>query len=52
MVVRGRFALPMQTISFSVFFKCSNNNYMYIDSQRIILNHDINCISVENKLKV
>ena len=47
MAVRGRFAVPMQTSSFSFFFKYSNINCICIDSQRIMLYHDINYVNVE-----
>ena len=48
MVVRGRFAVPMQTFSFSLCFKYSNSNCIRLDSQRIMLYNDIKYVNVEN----
>ena len=52
MVVRGLFAVPMQTSSMSLFNICSNKSYISLDSQRIILYHDIHHVDVENEIEV
>ena len=51
-MVRGRFAVPMQTSNFSLFFEYSSKNYIYLDSQRIMLYHDISYVNVENEIEV
>ena len=51
-VVRGRFAVPIQTSSISLFIRYSNQNYMSLDSQRIMLNHDIHDVVVGNEIEV
>ena len=51
-MVRGRFAVPMQTSSISLFNRCSNKSYISLDSQRIILYHDIHYVDVENEIEV
>ena len=43
MVVRG---------SFSLVLKYSNKNYSKLNSQRIMLFHDINYVNVENEIEV
>ena len=51
-MVRGRFAVPMQTFSVSLFNSYCNNNYMSLDSQRIMLYDDIHYVDVKNKIEV
>ena len=51
-MVRGRLAVPMKISSISLFNRYSNKNYMSLDSQRIILYHDIHYVDVENELEV
>ena len=51
-MVRGRFAVPMQTSSIFLFNRYSNKNNMSLDSQRIMLYHDIHCVVVGNKIEV
>ena len=52
MVVRGRFAVPLQSCNFSLVLKYSNKNYVLLDSQRTKLYHDINHLNVENEIDV
>ena len=52
MVVRGRFAVPTQTSSFSFFFERSKKSYMGLDGPKIMPYHDINHVHVENKIKL
>ena len=49
-MVRGRFAVPMQTSIFSFFNIYSNKNHMSLDSQRIMLHCDIHYVGVENEI--
>ena len=51
-MVRGRFAVPMQTCSISLFNRYSNKNNISSDSQRIMLYHDIHYIDMENEIEV
>ena len=51
-MVRGRFAVPMQNCSISLFNRYSNKNYISSDSQRIMLYHDLHYIDVENEIEV
>ena len=51
-MVRGRFAVPMQTSNLSLFFEYSDKNYIYLDSQIIMLYHDISYVNVGNKTEV
>ena len=52
-MVMGRFAVPMQTCSISLFNRYSNKNYISTDSQRIMLYHDIHyIIDVDNEIEV
>ena len=51
-MVRGRFAVPMQTSSFSLFIGHCNKNYISLDSQRIMLYDDIHYVDVKNKIEV
>ena len=51
-MVRGRFAVPMQTSSISLFNRCSNKSYISLDSQRIMLYHDMHYVDVENEIEV
>ena len=51
-MVRGRFAVPMQTSSISLFNRYSNQNYMSLDSQIIMLYHDIHYVDVEDLMEV
>ena len=51
-MVRGRFAVPTQTSNLSLFFEYSNKNYIYLDSQRIMLYYDISYENVENEIDV
>ena len=51
MVVRGRFAVPLQSCNFSLVLKYSNK-YVLLDSQRIMLYHDINHVNVENQREI
>ena len=51
-MVMGRFAVPMKISSISLFNRYSNKNSMSLDSQRIILYHDIHYVDVENDLEV
>ena len=51
-VVRGRFAVPMQACSISLFNRYSNKSYISSDSQRIMLYHDRHYIDVENEIEV
>ena len=46
-MVRGRFAVPMQTSSISLLNRYSNKNYISLDSQRIMLYHDIHYVDVK-----
>ena len=39
-MVGGRFEVPMQTSSISLFNRYSNENYILLGSQRIMLYHD------------
>ena len=50
-MVRGRFAGPMQTSSISLFNRYSNQNYMSLDSQRIMLYHEIHDVVVGNRIE-
>ena len=52
MVVRGRFAVPMQTSTFSLLTRYFNKNHISLDSQRILLHHDIHYLNVENEIEV
>ena len=51
-MVRGRFAVPMQTSSISFFNRYSNKYYISLESQRIMLYHDIHYTDVENEIEV
>ena len=51
-MVMGRFAVPMQTSSISLFNRYSNKNYLSLDSQRIMLYHDIHYVDVEIEIEV
>ena len=51
-MVRGHFALPMQTSSISLFNRYSSKKYISLDSQRIILYHDKPYVHVENEIEV
>ena len=51
-MVRGRFAVPMQTSSSSLFNRCSNKSYISLDSQRIMPYHDRHYVDVENDIEV
>ena len=51
-MVRGRFAAPMQTSIFSLLTRYFNKNHMSLDSQRILLYHDIHHVNVENEIEV
>ena len=51
-MVRGRFAVPLQSCNFSLILKYSNKNYVLIDRQRIMVYHDINHVNVENEIEV
>ena len=50
-MVNGRFAVPMQTSSISLFNGYSNQYYTSLDSQRIMLYHDIHYVVVGNKIE-
>ena len=52
MVVGGRFAVPMKTSSISLFNIYSKKNYISLDSQRIMLYHDIHYVDVKNEIEV
>ena len=52
MVVQGRFAVSMQTSTSSLLASYFNNNHMSLDSQRILLYHDIHHVNVENEIEV
>ena len=52
MVVRGHFAVPIQSFSFSLVLKYSNKNHMLLNSQRIVLYYDVNYVNVENEIEV
>ena len=49
-MVGGRFAVPMQTYIISLFNRYSNKNYISLDSQRIMLYHDIHYVDVKNEI--
>ena len=51
-MVRGRFAVPMQTSSISFFNRYLNRYYISLESQRIMLYHDIHYEDVENEIEV
>ena len=51
-MVMGRFGVPMQTSSISLFNRYSNKNYLSLDSQRIMLYHDIHYVDVEIEIEV
>ena len=51
-MVRGRFTMPMQTSCISLFNRYSNNDYISLDSQRIMLYNDIHYVEVENEIEV
>ena len=51
-MVRGRFAVHMQTCSVSLVFEYANKNYRSIDSQRRPLYRGMNYVNVQNKLEV
>ena len=51
-MVRGRFAVPMQTSTFSLLTRYFNQNHMSLDSQRILLYHDIHHVNVGNEIEV
>ena len=51
-MVGGRFAVPKQTSSISLFNRYSNKNYISLDSQRIMLYVDIHCVDVKNEIEV
>ena len=51
-MVGGRFAVPMQTSIISLFNRVSNKNYISLDSQRIMLYHDIHYVDVKNEIEV
>ena len=52
MVVGGRFAVPMQTSSISLCNRYSNKNCISLDSQRIMLYHDIHYVDMKNEIEV
>ena len=52
MVVRGRFAVHMQTSSTSFFNRYSNKYYISLESQIIMLYHDIHYVDMENEIEV
>ena len=52
MVVRGCFAVLLQSCNFSLVLKYSNKKYVLLDSQRVMLYHDINDVNVENEREV
>ena len=51
-MVRGHFAVPMQTFSVSLFNSYCNRNYMSLDSPGIMLYDDIHYVDVKNKIEV
>ena len=51
-MVRGRFAVPVQTSSISLFNRYSKKNDISLDSQRIMLFHDDHYVDVKNKIEV
>ena len=53
-MVRGHFAVPMQTSSVSFFFEHSYKSYIRLDSQRIVLKlcKDINHVNEENEIEL
>ena len=51
-MVRGRFAVPTQTSSVSLFNRCSNKSSISLDSQRIMLYHEIHYVDVKNEIEV
>ena len=51
-MVRGRFAVPMQTSSISFFNRYSIKYYMSLGSQRLLLYHDIHYVDMENEIEV
>ena len=51
-MVRGRFAVPMQTSTFSLLTRYFNKNHMSLDSQRIMLYRDIYHVNVENEIEI
>ena len=51
-MVKGRFAVPMQTSSISFFNRYSNKYYISLEGQRIMLYYDIQYEDVENEIEV
>ena len=51
-MVRGRFAVPIQTSTFSLLTRYFNKNHMSLDSQSILLYHDIHYVNVANEIEV
>ena len=51
-MVGGRFAVPIQTSSISLFNVYSKKNYILLDSQRIMIYHDIYYVDVKNEIEV
>ena len=51
-MVRGRFAVPVQTSSISFFNSYSNKYHISLEGQRIMLYYDIHYVDVENKIEV
>ena len=51
-MVRGRFAVATQTSSTSFFNRYSNKYYISLESQRIMLQHVIHYVAVENEIEV
>ena len=51
-MVRGRFAVPMQTSIISLFNRYSKTDNISLNSQRIMLYHDIHYVDVKNEIEV
>ena len=51
-MVKGRFAVPMQTSSISFFNRYPNKGYISLEGQRIMLYYDIQYVDVENEIEV
>ena len=51
-MVRGHFAVLMQTSSISFFNTYSKKYYISLESQRIVLHQDIQYVDVENEIEV
>ena len=51
-MVRGHFAVPTQTSSIFFCNRYSNKYYILLESQRIMLHHDIHYVDVENEIEV